>query len=82
MASQPRFDLIDQSALRVLADVMAEGLLAHPDDGWRELSTRHHVKAAMAHLSLWWDGDQREDHLAHAFTRLMMAVAVSKKGAV
>lgn len=67
---------IDWAAIAALGRVMAEGHDTHPDEGWRSLPVGTHVRHAIQHLDLWNQGDWREDHLAHAFTRLMMAVAV------
>jgi hypothetical protein len=62
----------------LITEVMAGGVVTHPDDGWRAVPVEAHLDHAWAHLFLWFMGDKSQDHLAHAFTRLFMAVVVSK----
>ncbi len=61
-------------ALAVIEAVLARGRLSHAADDWLPLQARHHVARAIGHLDRLMDGDQREDHLAHAATRLLMAL--------
>jgi len=59
--------------------VMEEGLKKHPKgEGW-QLSMNNQIHRATNHLHDYFahKGDA-EDHLAHAFTRLMMAVAIER----
>jgi len=64
--------------VNVLQQVMEEGERMHPDgDSWG-LTPTQHILHAKAHLDAYTRGDKSEDHLAHAFTRLMMAVAIEK----
>jgi hypothetical protein len=44
--------------------------------GWE--TRTDHVNHAYNHLVAYFDKDTSEDHLTHAFTRLMMAVAITK----
>lgn len=46
--------------------------------GWAAVDVRQHVLHAQAHIIDHIAGDTSEDHLAHAFTRLMMALAVER----
>ena len=46
--------------------------------GWDKRSVDEHMTRATAHISLWAYGCTDEDHLAHAFTRLMMAIAIQR----
>ncbi len=61
--------------------VMEEGLAKHPKgEGWDE-SVGKHIAHAALHLqaiTLGVKSNDTDDHLAHAFTRLMMAVAIER----
>jgi hypothetical protein len=59
-----------------VARVMREGAVKHPDNDWVRRGFDYHVARAEEHLSLLRDGDQRQDHLSHATTRLLMALTL------
>ena len=63
-------------ALKVVAQVMREGAVTHPDNDWIGRSPEYHLSRAEEHLRLWSDGDQLEDHMSHAATRLLMALTL------
>jgi hypothetical protein len=63
-------------ALEVVARVMLEGAATHPDNDWVGRSPDYHLGRAEEHLRLWRDGDQLEDHMSHAATRLLMALTL------
>jgi Domain of unknown function (DUF5664) len=63
-------------ALEVVDAVMREGARIHPENDWTECTAEHHIRRAQAHLQLWSEGDQREDHVSHAATRLLMALTL------
>ncbi|MEA3349624.1 MAG: hypothetical protein U9Q82_03275 [Chloroflexota bacterium] len=57
--------------VQVIEDVMQEGEVKHPDgDGW-EVGSQYHISRAVKHLTI-------DKDIAHAFTRLMMAVAIER----
>jgi len=62
---------------------MEEGLVSHPHgDGWTQ-SVEEHMERAHDHLAEAREAHilnitKSEDHLAHAFTRLMMAMAIER----
>jgi hypothetical protein len=63
-----------QRALCAVADTLARGQLRHPDDdGFREPAD-FHVDRAEKHLVALRAGDMSELHLAHAATRLLLAL--------
>jgi hypothetical protein len=68
-------------ALLSIADVMKHGAASHPDNDWVMRSPDYHVGRALEHLQSLQDGDQRQDHIAHAATRLLMALTVRKGSA-
>jgi len=67
-------------ALAVIAEGMRAGTASHPENDWVRRSVEYHLGRAEAHLRLLRDGEQLEDHLAHAATRLLMALAISELG--
>ncbi|WAH35034.1 dATP/dGTP diphosphohydrolase domain-containing protein [Alicyclobacillus dauci] len=72
---QRRYDLIDPKAIGELARILYEGAQKYDDNNWRKIPTNDHINHALNHIYLHLAKDTAEDHLAHAFTRLMMAVA-------
>lgn len=72
-------NLIPEGVVQVLQNVMDHGeRKGKRDIGWTE-SIEDHIEHAREHLDDWYnEGDEGEDHLAHAFTRLMMAVSIEK----
>lgn len=71
-----RMDLIDSFAILSLASVLKEGCDKYGEDNWRSISVADHINKALIHLYMFLAGDKGDDHLEHAFTRLMMAVAI------
>ena len=63
-------------ALEVIASIMRDGVATHPDNEWVRRSVDYHLGRAEEHLRLLRDGSQAEDHLAHAATRLLMALTL------
>ncbi len=77
------YQVIDEIQKVMEADFAMAGY-PNVDDGWDE-SVRNHLEAAFLHIQHLLNGEAvlkgdgtREDHLAHAFTRLMMAVAIER----
>ena len=71
-------DSFDQ-ALQVIAGIMRDGVAKHPDNEWVRRSVEYHIGRAEEHLRLR-DGEQLEDHLAHAATCLLMALTLREIG--
>lgn len=70
------FMAIGPEALARMALVLEQGAVAHQDpDGsnWRKIPCETHLNHALFHINAWQRGVVGEDHLGHAFTRLMMA---------
>ena len=63
-------------ALEVIAGVMRNGVAKHPDNEWTQRGIEYHLERAEEHLRLLREGEQLEDHLAHAATRLLMALTL------
>jgi hypothetical protein len=67
-------------ALEVVAGVMRNGVTNHADNEWTRRDVEYHLKRAEEHLRLLRKGEQLEDHLAHAATRLLMALTLREIG--
>ena len=63
-------------ALEVVARVMRDGAAMHPDNDWVRRSPEYHLGRAEEHLRLWRDGDQLQDRVSHAATRLLMVLTL------
>lgn len=70
-----RFDLIDSKAIFALAKVLDEGEKRYGKDNWRKIEAQSHINHAISHLYAHLTGDNQDEHLEHAFCRVMMAVA-------
>jgi hypothetical protein len=73
-----RFDLMDARALFQLAAILHTGAEKYGVDNWRGLPRNDHVNHALMHIYAYLAGDTQDDHLGHAFCRLMMAVATEE----
>jgi hypothetical protein len=59
-----RYDLIPPCALRELAEVYAEGAVAHGDNNWKKgMDDGVIVNHALEHLMKYLEGDRKEKHL-------------------
>jgi hypothetical protein len=47
---------------------------------WRKLSVAAHLRHAVAHFAMHLIGNRREPHLAHAATRVLMALQLFREG--
>jgi hypothetical protein len=63
-------------AFEFVSRVMREGATKHPDNDWVRRTPDYHLARAEEHLRLLQEGDQRQDHLSHAATRLLMALTL------
>ncbi len=71
-------DLWPYQVVDVIQQRMEFGLAKHPDgDGWDE-TPEVMIARATKHLSLLKKKDTSDDHLAAAFTDIMMAVAIER----
>ena len=75
-----RFDLLDGKALSGLARVLAEGAEKYAPNNWRLIPLQDHLNHAMMHIFAYLAEDTQDEHLEHALTRLMFAVAQEKDG--
>lgn len=70
------FRLIDVKAIFALAKVLAEGEKEYGKDNWRKIDAESHLDHAIMHIYAHLGGDTQDEHLEHAFCRLMMALGV------
>lgn len=75
-----RFDLMDPKAMFQLGKVLNEGCEKYGPDNWREIPVRNHLNKALIHIYSFLSGDTQDEHLSHAFCRLMMALANDSEG--
>lgn len=69
-----------EQALQVIAGVMRDDVATHPENDGVRRSSDYHVGRAVEHLEALRDGDQRQDYVAHAATRLLMALTLREIG--
>ena len=73
-----RCDLLDAKAILDLAELLGQGAEKYGEEEWRKIDTPDHLNHAMTHILAYQAGDNQDDHLLHAFCRLMMAVAIEQ----
>jgi hypothetical protein len=65
-----------KQAFETVVEVMQMGERNHDPDQWKSYPPDFHIARAAAHWQQWLSGDQSEDHLSHACTRLMIALTL------
>ncbi len=73
-----RCDLFDGPAMLRLAAILKQGANKYGVDNWRKIGCSDHINHAIAHLLGHIAGDSQDDHLGHAFCRLMFACATQQ----
>ena len=66
-------------ALAIAQETLDEGEKTHAPGAWAEDSPANHARHALRHLKLLDAGDRHEDHLAHAATRMLLALEVRER---
>lgn len=76
-----RFDLVPPEAILAIARIMEMGIKrGYTEDNWRKISLNSQLNHAIAHIiKFMMKIEDGEDHLAHALTRLAMAISVRGK---
>lgn len=70
-----RMDLIDAKALLKIAQVHKQGGDKYGDTNWRGIPVNDHINHALVHIYAHLAGDTSDDHLSHAATRMIFALA-------
>lgn len=68
------FTLIPPEALSQVARVLHDGAKKYDKDNWKLIHANDHINHALNHIYLHLSGNMQEDHLAHAATRMLMAL--------
>jgi len=72
-----RFDLVPADVMIRVGRLFRDKARKYAKNNWRLVPQRAHFNHAMGHLWAYAAGDTSDDHLCHAVTRLMMAMAVA-----
>lgn len=74
------FDQLDPLAMFQLAGIIQKGAEKYGRDNWKKITTEEHLNHALQHIFAHLAGDKQDDHLGHAFCRLMFAIVVDRDG--
>lgn len=72
------YTLVPPNALAEVARIMYNGSLKYDKYNWKLIACDDHINHALNHVYLHLAGNPYEDHLAHAATRLLMALEVQR----
>ena len=69
-----RLDLVDPKALLAIGAVLKEGATKYGEDNWRGIDLNDHINHALVHIYAYLAGDNSDDHIEHATTRMIFAL--------
>jgi len=81
MRRATEIEILTATALEALGDVIGENLEKHGEFGFLKKTNRFHLSKAVGHImdhlvAVETHSEEAEDHLAHALTRIVMAITV------
>jgi len=71
-----RLDLVDAAALLRIGEIFDYGAKKYSENNWRRVTINTQLNHALVHIYAYLAGNHQDDHLAHAATRAIMALAV------
>lgn len=74
------FTQLDPRAMFQLAGILKYGSDKYGRDNWKRITPEEHLNHALQHIFAYLAGDKQDDHLGHAFCRLMFAIVVDRDG--
>lgn len=74
------FTQLDPLAMFQLAGILQNGADKYGRDNWKKITTDEHLNHALQHIFAYLAGDEQDDHLGHAFCRMMFAIVVDRDG--
>ena len=75
-----RFDLVDPESMQRLAHVLWYGSTRYGVGNWKNIPIGDNLNHALYHIYQFLAGSSREDHLGHAFARIMFAMYIERNG--
>lgn len=69
-----RFDLLPPVEIATIAKILGEGSVKYGEDNWHGITTESNLNHALQHIYAFLAGDESDDHLGHAATRLLFAM--------
>lgn len=69
-----RFDLLPAVEIATIAKILGEGSVKYGDNNWHGITTESNLNHALQHIFAFLAGDESDDHLGHAATRLLFAM--------
>lgn len=73
-------NLLDGKAMLNLCATLKYGASRYEDNNWRRIPLRDHLNHALQHIFAYLAGNTQDQHLDHAFCRMMFVIAQKEDG--